>query len=187
MGRIVDYKNMSQKQKNIFLVIVVIILILVTWIFRIFTTNRKLKSGAVIKDYKKIQDGSYFTTQSYPTYDRKLYWNLNDIIAEFIEASKYASSGKSFSTDNYYEALTPEYKVFLGERKYLDVSEKFLKKFVITGVQEETYKTFDIISQVYEFQDNMYICELKGTDNQIAYMGILLNESNKTFEIFYIE
>lgn len=187
MEKIVDYKNMSQKQKTIFLVIILIILILVTWIFRIFTTNRRLKSGAVIKNYNEIQDGSYFTTQSYPTYDRKLYWNLNDIIAEFIEASNYKNSDKSFSTDNYYEALTPEYKAYLGERKYLEISEKFLNKFEISNSQEKRYKTYNIIEKVYVFQDNMYICELKGSKDQIAYMGIRLDESNKTFEIFYID
>lgn len=187
MGKIVDFNNMSQKQKNIFLIIVVIILILLTWIFRIFNTNRKLKSGAVIKNYNEIKDGTYFTTQSSPTYDRKLYWNLNDIINGFIDASNYKNSDKSFSTDNYYDALTSEYKAFLGDRKYLDVTEKFLKKFEISNSQEKRYKMYDIIDQIYIFKDDMYICQLKGTKDQAAYIGIRLNESNKTFEIFYID
>lgn len=187
MSKIIDYKNMSMKQKIIFLLIVIIIVILLSWIVKIIRNNIMLKSSSVIKDYKEVDDGTYFTMQSTPTYDRKLYWNLNDIISGYIESSKYSNNDTDFSIDNYFDALTTQYAAYLGENKYRELSNNFLKKFELTGVQEKAYKTYDFIKSIYEFKENMYICELSGVNNQIAYMGIVLNEQNKTFEIFYIE
>lgn len=187
MGKIIDYKNMTSKQKIIFFVIILIIVIILSWMLKILNENKKNSRNAIICNYDEIKDYTYFIYQGNTTSDRQLYWNLNDIIVGYIEASKYQNDNMEFSTDNYFEALTVEYQNFLGKSKYLEISKKFVDKFVISGVQELNYKTLDIIENIYELQNDMYFCELHGYNEQKAYFGIRLNKENKTYQIFYIE
>jgi len=187
MGKILDYKSMTTMQKIIFYVIILFIVIILGWILRVLNVNRQLERTAIINNYNDVKDYTYFIFQGTTTNDRQLYWDLNDIIVGYIEASKYESDNLEFSTNNYFSALTDEYQNFLGKSKYEDISKQFVEKFAVGTVQEVNYKTQDIIENIYDLQNDMYFCELHGTNDKIAYIGIKLEKGNKTYQIFYIE
>lgn len=187
MKNIVSFKNMNQMKKLLFIIIIVIILLILVWIFRIFRNNSDIKKHALVKDYNSVSSYVYFSTQGNITYDRQIYWDLNDIISEYINSVRYTTNEAAFTLANYYEALTPEYKLHLGEIGYNNLSNSFIEKFKINSAEEGNYKTHNIINEIYELPNNMYLCELNGTSDNKAYIGIVLYKNNKTFEIFYIE
>lgn len=187
MSKLINLKGMNSKQKIIFGIMVVIILILLIWILRLSREEKRVKKYALVEDYSKVQNASYFSIQGDITYDRQLYWDLNDIISGFISSVRYRDSKKNYTIDTYFSALTDEYQFYLGESKYEELANTFINKFKFKGVQEVSYKTTNIINKIYELPNNMYLCELVGHNDQKANIGIVLNKDVKTFKIFYIE
>lgn len=187
MGKLINLKNMSQKQKLVFFVIIAIILIIFTWILSIFRDNYDVQKNAIVNNYENINSYTYFSLQGTITNDRQVYWNLNDIIASYINSASYKNEDAEFSLKSYYDALTTEYKWHLGESGYISLANTFVNKFKIENEYITNYKTSNIITDIYELTNNMYLCDLTGVNEQKAYIGIILNKNSKTFEIFYIE
>lgn len=187
MRKLINFKEMTLKQKIIFLLIIIAILIILTWILRIRNQNRKIENSAIVSDYSQIQGNQYFTSRGFVTYDRQIYWDLNDIISNFIISNRFTENDEEYFSGSYYNALTEEYKRYLGESKYNELAQKFFEKFLIKGVQEINYKTYNFIDSIYDMGQDTYFCEMTGTNENKAYIGIRLHKSNKTFEIFYIE
>ena len=76
----------------------------------------------------------------------------------------------------------------MGKGKYKKLINEFLQKFVVKNSYTTTIKTSRIIENVYYLNNNRYICELStASEENKAYIGITLNTSNKTYNIFYIE
>lgn len=187
MSKIIDFKKMNQKQRLVFIAIIAIILIIITWIFSIFRDNYDVQKNAIVDNYSQIGSYTYFSLQGTTTNDRKIYWDLNDIIASYINSARYQNEENEFSLKNYYDALTAEYKWHLGETGYTNLANNFVNRFKVENEYIVNYKTSNIINEIYELPNNMYLCELNGVNNQKAYIGIILNGSDKTFQIFYIE
>lgn len=179
--KLIDIKELSTKQKFILCCILLLLLILISNVISGLGDSKAI-------DYKNATSLT-FLISSVEENDRNTYWILNDIITDYIISYQYDNSiGMSYK--DYYDALTPEYKKYLGSGKYNSLSKRFLEKFKVTSSTEETMKTFDVIDTVYKDlnDQNRYICKLKTSkEDTEAYIGIILNVKNNTYNIFYIE
>ena len=161
MSKKLNYKNLSLIRKIILYFIVLVIIFILSWILKIININKKLERKAIVNNYNEIKDYTHFIYQGTTTNDRQLYWDLNDIITKYITSSMYEQNNVEFSLEEYFDALTDEYKNYLGKNKYTEISKGFIEKFVIHGAQELNYKTQNIIQNIYDINNDMYFCELK--------------------------
>lgn len=187
MSKILNYKNMNLIQKIILYIIALVIIAIITWILKTISINKKLERKAIVSNYNEIKDYTHFIYQGTTTNDRQIYWDLNDIISKYITSIIYEGDNAEFNLEDYFDALTDEYKNYLGKSKYLEISKNFINKFLVNSAQETSYKTHDIIENIYDIQNDMYFCELRGTNENKAYIGIKLDRNVKTYQIFYIE
>lgn len=127
------------------------------------------------------------------TYDREVYYIMEDIIVKYISSYNldYALGGEN-SYEDYYEVLEKNYKSKLGKSKYKEVAQNFFKSVEYTGdtgmdVSAE-YITTNIIRAIYDLGDNRYLCKIGLlVPNSYGYIGISINTSDNSYEIFYIE
>ena len=181
--KLVDLSNFDDKQKLVFFIVVLLILILITYI---------AFSVAKSTDYSKIQPSDYILKYEIQT-DRKTYWILETIVSNYIYSSRYDETTKNdVSYVDYYDDLDSEYKKYLGKSKYLKVANSFFDKFKFSSTldgTESSIKTNNLIESYYvdPSNSNKYICKLNtASEDDFAYIGIILNTSKKTYSIFYL-
>lgn len=175
-----DFRKITNIQKIILGVCFLLFLWLATSIIQMVTNQNHI-------DYPKA-DADYFLEQGTEVLDREIYWTLNDIISQYIHSYRFTEGGDGeYTPSDYYKALSLSYQSFLGKRKYQTTATTFFKKFEIDTGEEKNMKVTQIISSVYQMKENEYFCQLSGTNDQVAYIGILLKPHEEKFEIFYIE
>lgn len=142
-------------------------------------------------------------TESVNINDRQKYFDLYEIISNYLSSYNLEINALSsnidydkikYTRDEYYLTLTEEYKKEISKKEYMQISEKFCKKFLKSNTYSE-YVSVDknIIKKIYKlsskkYGENMYICELNSNvDNELAYIGIYLNQKQKKYNIFYID
>lgn len=120
--------------------------------------------------------------------DRETYYTLESIVNQYMESYVEKEDEKT-NYKEYYNYLTENYKKHLGRRKYIEVAEKFLKKFYVNIDSDYEYmNTNRIVKNIYEFDNNIYLCELRSnTTNEMGYIAFQVNDSQLAFNIVYIE
>lgn len=176
----VKIDTISSKQKLILAICFLLIIIVLLWISKqIFNKNEF--------DYRKIGHDNFIYSGSLNT-DRQIYWSLNEIISNILNSYKNIGKEEGIKPEDYYDVLSEDYKDYLGKGKYKKLINEFLQKFVVKNSYTTAIKTSRIIENVYYLNNNRYICELStASEENKAYIGITLNTSNKTYNIFYIE
>lgn len=128
------------------------------------------------------------------TYDRAIYYTLEDIIVNYI----YSFDPESFYLEDqigyeeYYEVLDETYRSKLGKAKYMETAKNFLKcvaRINSSDMDSMTeYVTSNIIRTIYDLGEDKYLC-LVGIENgtKFGYIGIKLDTANTTYNIFYLE
>lgn len=160
----------------------------------------------LIKKYNPFETINYnksdintFLANSTSINDRDTYWILNDIVLNLLYSStgnNISSNGEStesnlyykFSTSEYYNALTSDYKKFLSEDEYINlmgsVIQKYRKNYEnLTSATNETP-----IRKIYKYtkaNGEYYIIKLNTSIE--TFIGIQLFREESKFNIFYLE
>lgn len=176
----IKMETISSKQKLILAICFLLIIIVLLWISKQIFNKDEF-------DYRKITHDDFIYSGLINT-DRQIYWSLNEIISNILNSYKNIGKEEGIKPEDYYDVLSEDYKEYLGKRKYKKLINEFLQKFVVKNSYTTTIKTSRIIENVYYLDNNRYICELStASEENKAYIGITLNTSNKTYNIFYIE
>jgi hypothetical protein len=192
MGKLIDISGLNSKQRLVFFCICLILLVIGTTIITSINSDNK------VIDYEKT-DIYELIIDSTETKDRDIYWTLNKIILEFLKSYQtvekmdtsdlveYHYTG--YDLDDYYKALDPEYKKFLGKKEYIEISKNMMSKMVTWNDNGFILKEQNIINTVYKLNDyEGYICKLNTVDNKNqAFIGIILDKENNEYNIFYIK
>lgn len=187
--------NVNNKTLLVILSLVLVLLIIFNVIFKSERNKDNINYGKVTAE-DLIYDGTEVK-------DRQLYFTLESIISKYISSYKTAydsdgnlidlESDSKYSYEDYYGALTDEYKSYLGRSKYIEVAKKFMTNFFVKSGSEEVevhyfMDTYQLIKGVYEIDENMYICKLYSSYNdKTSYIGIALDTGNMEFRIFFLE
>lgn len=179
--RLIDINRTTTKQR---LILAICLLLILIFFLNLLVNLNKEKTI----DYPKTNIDSLLAT-ALETNDRKTYWTLNNIIVDYILSYKNSENSDNVSYVDYYNCLFGEYADFLGKNGYKKKAEEFLNKFVIASSQEGSMKTNDLIDTCYQDMNNgYYICKLNtAKEGEYAYIGIILNENQLTYSIFYLE
>ncbi len=182
--KLVDIKgNITSKQRLILVITALILLLIVFYLLKNIT---KTSEGI---DYKKtdITDLLIFSST---VKDRDIYWNLDGIVTEFISSYKSVTNKDIKETKYYYNALDPDYKKYLGKKKYNEIANNLINKVMGENRDEFSSLPTPLITSLNKLNnyDNAYICELSTSNvNDSAYIGIILDTDKKKYNIFYID
>lgn len=183
------FSKMTTKQK---IVLVLICLALLT-----FGTYMLSRENDEI-DYKTANKDT-FISKSIVSYDRHIYAILDDIIRKYIDSYQtvekldttnlveYVYIG--YTTEEYYKALTPSYKKYLGKKGYMNLAKNMMEKFVTKNENGIVIHCDIPIKEIYQIKNtDMYFCELNTLNDGInSYIGIKISNSSNTYSIFYLE
>ena len=182
-------KRVDSKLMLFTLVLVLITLLLLNYFL---VGNRKDD----IWDYENLNSASSIIYLGESVEDRDTYYILESIVANYIESyvDNYSSKEETQTLTymDYYKYLTDDYKKYLRKNEYSEVAKKFLDKFYVNAKSEyEVMQYMDVnkvIKAIYEFDNNVYLCEVESSYNKIrGYIAIKLDTSKSAFNIVYIE
>lgn len=190
--KIIDINKFSTVQKIYLSIIILIMFIIGTKLFEYF---RNQKDSI---DYKSANIDT-FLNDAEESYDRQVYWNLNDIISKFVLSYQtveklddsllveYRYTG--YSLDEYYKALDTNYQKYLGKSGYIKLAKQMLSKFATKNENGIVISTDKIIEKMYKVNDeNVYICKLNAVENsKSSYIVIKLDTEKKNYSILYLE
>lgn len=183
-----ERKKIDSKFMLFALVLILIILLLLNWLLGNNTNNG-------VWDYEKINSASELIYLGEKIEDRSTYYTLEGIVANYLNSFLVGESENQEGTLNYtqyYEYLTEAYRKHLNQKEYNNVANKFLSKFYVNAKSEyeamEYMDTNKIIKNIYLFEDNIYLCELRGsqTGNK-GYIAFALKENDNIYKLVYIE
>lgn len=183
------FNSLTTKQKMLFALLCLVVLMIGTYILS------SPKDGINYKTANK----DTFISNSTVSYNRDVYAILDDIIKKYIDSYQtiekldttnlieYVYLG--YTTREYYSALTPGYKKYLGKGKYMELAKSMLNKFVTRNENGIVIHNDIPIKEVYRINDtNMYFCKLNTINENIeSYIGIKIDSSSNTYSIFYLE
>lgn len=181
--KLVDIKgNITQKQRLVLVITFLLALVIIFYILRTITT----KPEGI--DYKNT-DSMDLLISSSEINDRNIYWNLNEIISQFINSYQSSFNNEIKDLDYYYGALDPNYKKFLGKKKYIENSNNLITKVI--GENKDVFSMLpeQLITSMYRLDDydNAYLCKLTTVnETEEAYIGIILDTDHNKYNIFYI-
>lgn len=181
---------MEELDKNKRLYILLGILLII--VFVILTNLIKSNVNSKI-DYNSDDVVADLLKSATLTYDREVYFIMEDIITKYISSydlDSYVEEQANY--EDYYAVLEKTYKSKLGKNKYTEIAQNFFKNVEyssITGLDSRTrYITTNIIRAIYDLGDNRYLCAVGLVlGKQYGYIGISLNKSKNTYEIFYLQ
>lgn len=186
----------KNKQIIIGLVIVMAILAMLTGIMK----------GWLVQDakwdYKKINSAKDLISKGEISYERRIYWQLDEILKQYIYSYMYDQDTDTKEIakapyKDYYKALTSDYSKYLSVSEYNKKAKIFLENMVIESDSPKgmysplPYK----IANIYKYSGDVYLCEIEvkyaGENNiqkqRTMYMGIKLFERESKFNICYLE
>ena len=161
---------------------------------------------SLIKKYNPFDNINYnksdintFLVSSTSINDRDTYWILNDIVLNLLysgTSNNVSINGEStesnlyykFSTKEYYNALTSDYKKFLPEKEYINLMTNVIQKYR-ENYENLTSATNEApIRKVYKYTKSSgeyYIIKLNTSID--TFIGIQLFRKESKFNIFYLE
>lgn len=176
-------KRVDSKLMLFTLVLVLITLLLLNYFFN----NNRTDS---IWNYKEITSAIDVIYLGEKVTDRDTYYTLETIVNQYLNSyiNPYNDEEKIMYED-YYNYLTENYRKHLSRKEYIEVAEKFLNKFYINiNSDYEAMYTYQLLKEVYAFDNNVYLCKLESKrNNHIGYIAFQINESELAFNIVYIE
>lgn len=179
---------MEGKRVDSKLVLFTLILVLITLLLLNYVFNNN--GNDEIWNYSKITTATDVIYLGERVTDRQTYYTLETIVNQYLNSyiNVYNEEDKEMY-DDYYNYLSVNYKKHLSKRKYKEVAEKFLNKFYVNIQSDyETMYTYQILTDIYAFENNVYLCKLENKRNgENGYIAFQVNESQYAFNIVYIE
>lgn len=180
-------KKVNSKLLLFTLVLVLIVLLLLNKFLDGLNTND-------IWNYKKLTSAQDIIQKGKIVTDREIYYNLEEIITKYVESylSEQSTNLDMINYKDYYTFLIKDYKKHLSQEEYNNVAETFLNKFYVKNVSEwEAYEymdVFSLITNIYSFDNNIYLCKLYSKETRnTGYIAIKLDLTNEGYYIVYIE
>lgn len=181
---------MEEIDKNKKLYILLGLLLIV--IFIVATNLIKKNLNAEI-DYNSDNVVADLLKSATITYDREVYYIMEDIITNYIYSyDPFDIESVNSSYEDYYDVLEETYKSKLGKNKYKEVAQEFFKNVEVENTSamdsHTNYITTNVIRRIYDLGNDSYLC-LVGLLNseENGYIGITINPTKNTYEIFYLE
>lgn len=175
-------KDMSAKKRLIIAIIFFIVIFILNLIFNNSNNSdvnfRKLTSEQIIED-------SFIST------DRNIYWNMDNIIYTFCFTRAHSTNlgDERLSTEDFCnDAMLKEYKKTMSDKKMVEISNKIIDDVTLQENGEYSIPN-QLIETVYNYEkiESAYLVKLKTLNNSNHYVGILIDEENSRFYIFYLE
>lgn len=185
---------MEGKRVDTKLLLFTLVLVLITLLLLNYFLKGNNKDE--IWNYEEITTAAELIYLGEEINDREIYYTLESIVQQYLNSyvntySEDVENDKITYVD-YYDNLVQDYKEYLSKSEYEELAKKFLNKFYVNAESEyETMNYMDterIIKSVYDFGNNVYLCELKGSfTKKEGYIAIGLNTAENIFNIIYIE
>lgn len=176
-------KRVDSKLLLFTLVLVLIALLLLN---NFLEGNRKDE----VWNYAKITSATDVMYLGKRVTDRNIYYTLENIVNQYLNSYINTEDDQDkIMYEDYYNYLTDYYKKHLNKKEYKQVAENFLNKFYINiNSDYEAMYTYQLIKDIYAFDNNVYLCKLVSKrNNEIGYMAFRVNEAELAFNIVYIE
>ena len=175
-------KRVDSKLMLFTLVLVLIALLLLNWLL-----GNKETVG--VWDYDNITSASEIKYLGTKVTDRETYYTLESIISKYLDSYINVYDQDKIMYEDYYNYLVENYKKHLSKKEYIEIAKKFLNKFYINMNSDyESMDTNKILKDIYEFENGIYLCELKSNrNNEAGYIAVQVNKIDMTFNIVYIE
>lgn len=185
---------MEGKRIDSKLLLFTLVLVLIT----LLLLNFLLKGNRAdeIWNYKEITTAEDVIYLGEKDYTRQTYYDLEGIINKYLNSyvDTYSEdvSQDGLTYEQYYDYLIDDYKKHLTKDEYIEVSKKFLDKFLIKNGYEfevtEFMETEKVLKDIYKFENGVYLCKLESSYNdKHGYIAIQLMDTESTFKIVYIE
>lgn len=176
-------KKVDSKLLLFTLVLVLITLLLLNYLLK---GNREVG----IWNYKEITTATDIMYLGQKVTDRDTYYTLEAIVNQYLNS--YINTGnddEKLMYEDYYNYLTENYKKHLSKKEYIEVAKNFLNKFYVNiNSDYETMYTYQILKEIYDMGNNVYMCKLESKrNNEIGYIAFQINQSELAFNIVYIE
>lgn len=186
------FERLTTKENIIIFSFFLIFLILAWNLVKVYNPYSKF-------DYREITRDTLLSDSSVE-YNRENYWILNNILENFLNSSVTVSSENTngegaesslhykYSTEEYYETLNKDYKVFLNKKEYLQLANNVINNYKENYESLYTVSTRAPIRNIYKltnYGDNYFLIRLNTSVE--SYVGISIDKSSSTFEIFYLE
>lgn len=140
-------------------------------------------------DYNNITTAEEIMYLGEEVTDRDTYYTLESVINQYLNSYINVYNEEKIMYQDYYNYLEDNYKRHLSKKEYIEVADNFLNKFYINiNSDYESMYTYQILKGVYQFENNIYLCELVSKrNNETGYIAFQINESELAFKIVYIE
>lgn len=183
-----ERKKIDSKIMLLALVLILIVLLLLNWLLGKNTYNG-------VWDYKNIDSASELIYLGEKVKDRSTYYTLEGIVEDYLNSFLVKVGQNQEGTLNYteyYDYLTELYRKHLNQEEYNSVAHKFLSKFYVNAKSEyetmEYMDTENVIKNIYLFDDNIYLCELRSSSTgNSGYIAFALKENDNIYKLVYIE
>lgn len=179
---------MEGKRVDSKLLLFTLVLVLITLLLLNYLFDKNRDKG--IWDYKEITSATDVMYFGEKVTDREIYYTLESIINQYLDSYINVNDDKDkIMYEDYYNYLTENYKKHLSKKEYKEVAENFLNKFYINiNSDYEAMYTYQILKDIYEFENSIYLCRLESKRNgEIGYIALQIDQSQLAFNIVYIE
>lgn len=179
---------MERKKVDSKLLLFTLVLILITLLLLNYLLKGNRKDG--IWDYDNITRATQVMYLGQKVTDRDTYYTLEAIVNQYLNSYiKENNDNEKIMYEDYYNFLTENYRSHLSKKEYIEVAKNFLNKFYVNiNSDYETMYTYQILKEIYAFDNNIYMCKLESKrNNEVGYIAFQLNESELAFKIVYIE
>ncbi len=185
---------MEGKKVDSKLLLFTLILVLIT-LFLLNGLFRGAKSVG-IWNYDEITTGTQLIAYGTLSQDRQTYYIMEEIVNKYLNSyiSTYGNEELEdwMPYEQYYDYLTDNYKDYLSRKDYEKLAKEFLNKFYVYEEGEydatEFMDTYNVIKAIYELDNDVYLCELRGeTTLNKGYIAIATDSNDNTYRIIYIE
>lgn len=176
-----------EKDKKLYILLGLLLIIVFAIVISLIRNNINSKvdynSDSVVADLLK---------SATITYDREVYFVMENIITKYISSYEADSISGVANYEEYYNVLDDVYKSKLGKKKYKEVAQNFFKSVEYvdntTMDRHTTHITTNIIRNIYDLGSNKYLCAVGLiSSTEYGYIGISVNPSKNSYEIFYLE
>lgn len=168
------------------LMLFTVVLVLITLLLLNYLFENNSKKG--VWDYNTITTAEYLIYSGDKVEDRQLYYNVEQIIKEYIASYEKVDSNEKTYID-YYKYLSKDYKKILTKKEYKEKAETFFNKFKTT--YSSGYQNIDknnILKELYKLDNNVFIGKVQSDYSEnYGYIAVLLNEKTVQYEIIWIE
>lgn len=179
---------MEGKKVDSKLLLFTLVLVLITLLLLNYLLEGNREVG--IWNYKEITTATDVIYMGQKVTDRDTYYTLETIVNQYLNSYiNENNDDEKIMYEDYYNYLTEGYKKHLSKKEYIEVAKNFLNKFYVNiNSDYETMYTYQILKDIYDMGNNIYMCKLQSKrNNEIGYIAFQVNQSELAFNIVYIE